>query len=169
MKRRDFRVEISEAAESLRLMPNDFKPVSLFKYEPILVSILDKFTTLGKRGLSYAWLWEHFKEPSFSFYSEDSWKQLAEIVEPLVAPEETLWFVAEDERGTKQNGNFWLYEGKIKAIVSLLGEMTAFEYYLVPKKLDWLLCENHHAVFYGVGEPIIERLKAKNLVSENAA
>ncbi len=94
---------------------------------------------------------------------------MAEIVEPLLASEETVWFVAEDERGTKQNGNFWLYEGKIKPIVSLLGEMIAFEYYLVPKKLDWLLCETHHDVLVGVGEPIVERLKVKKLVSENAA
>ena len=169
MERLDFRVEIDEAVASLRLTPEQFKPVSLLKYAQILISILDKFTTLGERGLSYSWLWEHFKEPQFSFYSEDAWKHLSEIVEPLVAPEETLWFIAEDERGTKQNGNFWLYEGKLNAIVSLLGEMTAFEYYLVPKKLDWLLCETHHDVLVGVGEPIIERLKAKKLVSENAA
>lgn len=169
MERRDFRVDIDEAVASLRLTPEDFKPVNLFKYEDILVSILDKFTTLGKRGLSYSWLWEHFKEPRFSFYSEDSWKHLPEIVAPLVAPEETLWFIAEDERGTKQNGNFWLYEGKIKPIISLLGEMTAFEYYLVPKKLNWLLCETHHDVLVGVGEPIVERLKTKKSVSENAA
>jgi hypothetical protein len=169
MERRDFRVDIDEAVASLRLSPEDFKLVNLYKYEQILVSILDKFTTLGKHGLSCAWLWQHFKEPQFSFYSENAWKHLPEIVEPLLAPEETFWFIAEDDRRTKQNGNFWLYEGKLKPISSLLGEMTAFEYYLVPKKLDWLLCETHHDVLIRVGEPIIERLKAKALVSENAA
>ena len=51
----------------------------------------------------------------------------------------------------------------------MLGEITHFEYFLVPKKLDWLLCENHHEVLYGVGEPIIEKLKAKKTVIENAA
>ena len=169
MERRDFRVDIDEAVASLHLTTEDFKPVNLFKYEQTLVSILDKFTTLGKRGLSYSWLWEHFKEPRFSFYFEDAWKRLSVIVEPLVAPEEMLWFVAEDERGTKQNGNFWLYEGKLKPIASLLGEMTSFEYYLVPKTFDWLLCENHHEVFYGVGEPIVERLKTVKLLNETAA
>jgi len=169
MERQDFRVEIDEVAASLRLAAEDFKSVSLFKYEQILVSILDKFTTLGKSGLYNAWLWEHFKEPKFSISLEEAWKHLPETLEPLLSPEEMLWFVAEDERGTKQNGNFWLYEGKIKAIVSVIGEMTAFEYYLVPKKLDWLLCETHHDVLVGVGEPIIKRLKTKKLINENSA
>jgi hypothetical protein len=47
---------------------------------------------------------------------------------------------------------------KIKAITSLIGETSVFEYYIVPKKLDWLLCENHDKLI-GIEEPVIARIK----------
>lgn len=165
MKPPDFRSDINEAIKLLQLSSEDFKLVNLYKYEDILVSILKKFTTLGKEGLSFAWLWEHFKEPLFSVRLPDGWKYLQEIIEPITVPEETFWFIAEDEHRTKANGNFWLYEGKIKAIAAVIGEMYGFEYYIVQKKLNWLLCETHHEILIGVGEPIIKGMKRNKFSS----
>jgi hypothetical protein len=159
MKRSDFRTDISEVVTALLLTTDQFKLVSLHSYEQILVSILEKFTYLGKLGLDHSWLWESFNEPRISFFPESTIPLLPEIFESLVDPDERLWFVAEDWHRTKRNGNFWLYEGKKNSIISVLEEMYPFEYYIVSKKLDWLLCENHHGVLIGAGEPIIERLE----------
>jgi hypothetical protein len=168
MKRRDFRSGINEAVKELNLSSEDFDSVNLHKYEEILVSVLNAFTSLGKRGLSYYWWWQHFKATRFSVQSPDAWRHLEEIIEPLASPEETFWFIAEDDEGTKKHGNFWLFEGTTKAIVSVIGEMRAYEYYIVPKKLNWLLCETHHDVLIGVGDPIIKSMKATKLSDEHA-
>lgn len=52
-RRSDFRVDFEEAAKTLNLSSHDFSLVSLHEYERILVSILDRFTNLGKKGLNY--------------------------------------------------------------------------------------------------------------------
>lgn len=159
MKRTDFRIEIDEAVKTLGIPAEDFKPANLYRYEDILVSIMDKFTTLGKLGLMKCWPWTDFKEPGFSFAPPEPLDHLEEIIAPISSPEETFWFIVEDEPGTKINDNFWLYEGKLKAIVTVLRESYDFEYYIVDKRLNWLLCETHHDVLIGVGEPIIQSLK----------
>ena len=40
----------------------------------------------------------------------------------------------------------------------MLAECYAFEYYLVPTDLAWLVCENNHGVLLAVGEPVRTRL-----------
>ena len=158
----NMRDQITEAMKTLDIPPEGLKPVSLHRYEEILISILEKFTTLGKAGLSSLWWWESFREPVSWLKLEDA----PSVLERLVSPDEYVWFVAEDNGG-KQRGNFWLYEGKIRPIVSVLGELFHFEYYIVSKKLEWLLCENHHNILMGVGQPAIERMAALTPAGRN--
>lgn len=152
----DFRADIEATVEVLNFSVNDFSLVSLHEYEQILVSILDQFTTLGKKGLNNSRWWESFKEP----YTSIHLSYAPGILQKLVPPKETVWFVAEDWRGTKQHSNFWLYESTVDVIAKLLGEMHGFEYYIVSKKFEWLLGEDHHGVLIGVGKPIVERIKS---------
>lgn len=154
-KRSDFRVDIEEAVKALNLPPSDFRLVSFHEYEPILMSILDRFTTLGKKGLNdHRWS-DSFKEPSCSVYLEDT----PGVLKELIPPQEDVWFVIEDWKGTKRQGKFWLYEGKISAIIEVIREMHSFEYYIVSKKFEWLLGEDHHGVLIGVGHSITEKIK----------
>jgi hypothetical protein len=55
-------------------------------------------------------------------------------------------------------GNFWLYESRINPVCAVLSECPAFEYYILPRKMDWLLCENHHNLIIGSGEAIVSKL-----------
>lgn len=41
----------------------------------------------------------------------------------------------------------------------MLREMHHFEYYVLHKKLAWLLCENNHGVLFAVGEDMPEELR----------
>jgi hypothetical protein len=52
---------------------------------------------------------------------------------------------------------FWLYEGRINAIISILKELSFEEYYIVSKKLEWILCENHHNLLIGSGKHIMKK------------
>lgn len=157
----DFRADIEEAVKALRLSANTFRLVNLHEYEPSLVSILERFTTLGKKGVNYSW-WGSLKEPHVSIHVAYP----PGVLQKLVPPQERVWFVAEDWRGTKRHGNFWLYEGTVAAIVKLLGEMYGFEYYIVSKKFEWLLGEDHHGVLIGVGQVVIERIENLKASSE---
>jgi hypothetical protein len=37
--------------------------------------------------------------------------------------------------------------------------MYGFEYYIVSKKFEWLLCENHHDILIAVGQPMVEKME----------
>lgn len=55
------------------------------------------------------------------------------------------WFIsaiAYDEAG-----KYWIAEATGIAIIRLIGEMHGFEYYIVDREMNWMLCENHHSVF----------------------
>lgn len=160
----DFRSHVEEAVKALSLSDCDFRLVSLHDYERILVAILDRFTTLGKKGFNYSGWWGSFKEQHSSVYPADAPAALRE----LVSPQETVWFVAENKGSAKQHGNFWLYEGKVAAVVKVIEEMYAFEYYIVSKKFEWLLGEDHHGVLVGVGQPITEKIERLKSIHKNA-
>lgn len=155
VERLDFRADIEVAVKVLSLSASDFRVLRFYEYENILKEIVAKFTTLGTKGINANWLWDSFKEPKFCIQLE----YVPAILKQLISSEETVWFIAEDWPSTKQHGKFWLYEGKIAAIVDVLGEMYGCEYYLVSKKFEWLLCENHHDILMAVGQPMVEKLK----------
>jgi hypothetical protein len=157
----DTRSNINDAIRSLQLEAKDFKLVSLYAYKEILLKVLEAFTTLDERGLSYTWLWEHFKGVRFSIRTDNN----LSILEEIIPENESVWFIALNGGKRKKQGNFWVYEGTIKPIVSVIGETLLLdEFYIVSKKLKWLICENHHDCLIGIGEDIVGKMKT---ASEN--
>ena len=148
------RQQINLTAAALSLKPTEFRQIRVHQYQDILMSIIEKFTTLGRKGWNATW-WDHFKGVESAIHTADAYKLLRE----LVPTEERVWFVAQDWGRNKHDGGFWLFEGKIQAIVSVLDEMFGFEYYIVSKKFEWLVCENHHDVLIGVGQPIVAKIR----------
>jgi hypothetical protein len=76
----------------------------------------------------------------------------------LIPAGELVWFVAEAKSQGKENGNFWLYESTMETIVPVLQCVQPFEYYVVSKKCEWLVCENHHGQLIASGEPMASKL-----------
>lgn len=148
----NLRDQINIITKEFHFTDEDFQIVRLTKYEQILRSIIENFTSLKMNQIN-KWWWEYFLYPAYSFYSENALDFLPE----LVKEEDAVWFVIEDER--KEKECYWLYEGKISAITTILKKLSFEEYYIVSKKLDWLLCENHHNLLIGCGEPIIRKMK----------
>ena len=148
----NLRDKINVVTKEIHLSNEEFQLVRLTKYKKIIASIVEKFTILKKTNVNM-WWWNYFNEPVCSFYPKDVFK----VLPNLIKNEETVWFVIEDER--KKQEHFWLYEGKINAIISVLKELSFEEYYIVSKKLEWIVCENHHNLLIGSGEAIVSKMK----------
>ena len=155
------RDEIRKASLEAGIDSDELRLVSHLKYRDILIRILDKRTTLGARGLESQWWWEHFKEPTEARQIVNNQVKFS----VLFPPTEFVWFVAEDWYKKKKLGKYWLYEGTIGAIDKLYWEMFGFEFYIVHRKFEWLLCLNHDDILIASGEEAVERLRAVDTFS----
>ena len=147
------REQLTEVAKAVGV-ESQIRLVEPHRYQAILERIILCRTKLDKSAVSALWWWEALREPVA--YSEPS--DAVATLRALVNASEPVWFVAEDGSSKKQ-GNFWLYESTIEPICAVLQEMPLFEYYLVSKKLEWLVCENHHGYVIASGEPMASKLE----------
>lgn len=141
--------EIAKALESLSLFERDFRRLPDPEAKTLYVELLDTFVDGGDRR----WWWEALKQEQTSIQFDDN-KGFERI--PLLVPDsrESVWFIAEEA----QMPFYPIYEATPETITKVLGECYAFEYYIVPKSKEWLLCENHHGYVIGVGNAVKERL-----------
>lgn len=106
-------------------------------------------------GNDRRWWWESFKEESESIAFEDG-KGFERVLKIVPNPNEVVWFVVEDD----QLSYYPIFECSVTNAVSIIGECFAFEYYLIPKSKNWLICENHHNYVIGVGSEITKGLSS---------
>jgi hypothetical protein len=145
---------ITAAARKLAL-DAQLKLVEPHRFEAILERIISTRTNLDMTATSALWWWEALREPVAHLEVEDPVSTLGHLVDP----NEEIWFVAEADSPSKKLGNYWLYESRIAPVCAVLSECPAFEYYIVSRKMDWLLCENHHSVLIGSGEAMARKLE----------
>jgi hypothetical protein len=137
---------LSIPSESFRLLPDDQGAVL---YQELLAEFV--------AGTDRRWWWEAFLKPSSSKTFEDG-TGFEKITELVPKPNAMVWFVVEED----QLPFYPIYEATPAAIQQVIGECYGFEYYIIPKSKDWLLCENHHNRMIGVGNQITARLEACN-------
>lgn len=149
----NFRSDVTEALKTIGCESESFSPVNIVRWRNIEKKIASSFLRNGVRDSKYRWWWEHLKEPVISFvpfYPPD-------MLLRLVPSDEQVYFILED--GNK----FWLYEGYINAFYKLVSEMYHFEYYVVSKKMEWLLCENHHSCLIASGNYMVKKINEHGL------
>lgn len=156
----NLRDRINFITKEFHLVEEDFQLVRLSRYKQTLNSIHEKFTNCKETQINKKWWWSSFLSPIDSFCPDDVFESLS----LLINENETVWFVIEDER--KVHEHYWLYEGKIRPIIKVLNELSFEEYYVVSKKLDWIICENHHNFLIGSGESIVEKMKFQDKNSD---
>ena len=117
---------------------SDFHFVRLTKWEDILNRIANRFLRNGNPDLNSIWLWETFRGPLKTEQPSDPMQWLQDYLDSS----ENYWFIA-----TEEDGKYWIAEATGTAIIRLIEEMYAFEYYVVDRQMNWILCENHHSVF----------------------
>jgi hypothetical protein len=100
-------------------------------------------------GSDRRWWWESFKLESMTKSFDDGlgFNRLTAIVPDK---DEIVWFMVEDDTLP----NYPIFECSTLNAVKVIGECFAFEYYLIPKNLQWLLCENHHDTLIGIGNKL---------------
>lgn len=141
--------EIENAIRALSLSDKEFRKLPESEAESIYFELLETFVEGGNRR----WWWEAFKNESKSINFEDH-KGFERITAIVPNSKELVWFIAEED----QLPFYPVYEGTPEAITKVIGECYAFEYYIVQKNKEWLLCENHYNQVIGVGELVEQRL-----------
>lgn len=144
-------IEIDAAVALLGLGDEQFCRVKDGKAADVFASLEATFVAVAGRR----WLWEVFHRPASSVTFADQ-KAFARLPRVVPDPEESLWFVVEDDGG---NG-FLVYECSASVATRVIGECFGFEYYLVDRSMRWLVCENHHDRLIAVGGVAVCRLRA---------
>lgn len=127
-----------DITDALKSVPEaDFKFVSPHSFQPILDRIANRFLMEGTRDLRFIWLWERFCYQTGGSQPADALLE----VEQRLEPQDRYWFLASDEQG-----KYWVADASGSGIVAVLRQMYGFEYYIVDRHMNWLICENHHGM-----------------------
>jgi len=138
--------EVEKAIETLGLSEEDIVLLDNIAGEKVFKDCLRHFVKSGDRR----W-WEDFRQAFFLF--EDFDKPFEHLNEIMPDVEAKVWLVVEDD-----NEPFYpVYDVKPDIIGQIIGECFAFEYYIIDKNKEWLLCENHHNTLIGIGDKLRER------------
>lgn len=141
--------EISNAIKTLNFSDEQIKLLDFDSGKELYYELLDRFVISGDRR----WWWEDFKIEDFDFVdSEKPFEKLNEIIPDL---NKKVWLMVEDD----QEEYYPIYDCEPSIIGQIIGECFGFEYYVIDKNMDWLICENHHNRLIGLGQ----RLKDKNI------
>jgi hypothetical protein len=146
--RENHREYLLSTARSLSIPEQQFRAVADEDGGAILESIRQAF------GSATPWWREPRRELPYwgrRLPEDQSFWLISQVVPD---PSELVWFLAlhYGERGM-------VFESVPIIVEGLLGETHLFEYAIVSKRLDWLLGEEDHGVFIGVGQQVVERLQ----------
>lgn len=147
------RDDIERIIKELSINRLYFFEVGKKQWQDIINNLEEEFLEKKHYSRSVHWGWEVLQEPRYAlrFLNDDGYKYLNEFID-----EDIIWLIAEDYKN-----KMWVYEGKADVIISVIAESIYLkEYYLVSKKYEWILCENHHAVIFGSGNKVVNKMRA---------
>ncbi|MVN79332.1 hypothetical protein GO988_23625 [Hymenobacter sp. HMF4947] len=145
-----FKDDLLQLAASSGISRKEFEAVGIQAWPAIMRKIEAAFVLKTSATTRFNWWWESFKGPQYRLFFDTAWA--VDYLTQLVDEHEQIWLVACD---TDQDpSKFWLFQGTVQATQWLLQEHCYFEYYLVSKKYQWLLCETDHDVLIGLGSAI---------------
>jgi hypothetical protein len=140
------RIEINNCIKDYNLK---IEPLNINKWNEIEHKIINYFTETND-GLT--WMWENKIINKFDSFAKQisDFNILIEIIYETINKEELLWFFVEDTLNYKTK--YWGYEGKITEIIKLFKEIHLDDFYIVSKKLEWVIGQNHHDILFCFGE-----------------
>jgi hypothetical protein len=148
----NLRADIENIIKDKNLTSEDFRQLRVHEdWKIIEENIYHTFCKLDHPTQRPIWLWEYFKLDTFSIATEQPHKLLGKLIDN----DETVWFFVSGDKD-----KFWFYEGKVKAIVTVIEESSYLgELYLASKKYEWLICINHHDTLIATGHITPDKLK----------
>jgi len=148
------RSDIEEQRKELIIDTSDFSEINLHQYEDILKNIWKSFTKLGHQAKNNFWINHHIENAvSHNPTSED---EVIKILKDIIPLNDKYWFIGQETKN--ECPKYWLYEGSLASIISILDNMYLFDFYIVDKKYKWIISEEHHGIIVGTGEPIKKKL-----------
>ncbi|GHU65736.1 hypothetical protein AGMMS49983_13980 [Clostridia bacterium] len=151
----NLRVQIKKTIEEHHL---DIVALNIYEWRAVENRIAEHF--IGTKNTELFWMWENHITSNFKQYSKQvsEFSELSRILKNVINHDEVLWlFLGDTLHGQTK---FWGYSGNIEPIVALLEELPPLDFYIVSKKLEWLIGQNHHDILFGFGE-IISSLAEK--------
>ena len=150
------RAEIAGIIKEEKIAETQFRALGVHEnWDVIEEKILATFCDSIQRPV---WLWKHLKLASSSFRVD----RPEDYLKDLIMPDQDIYFFINDT-----NNRLWFYEGRIDAIVSVIGESALIdEMYFSSKKYEWLICINHHNILIATGSLMVNevsKLKSKLL------
>jgi hypothetical protein len=147
--------EIATAQLTLRISEEVFHAWSASGGDHVVQSVRQRFLTHPERPSVFWWDQELRKQACAVLVDGPGLHQLSYLV-PSV--EKGVWFITNTE-GAGPGEPIAVYEATVPAVQQILSEVRGHhEYYLTPKQLTWMLCENHHGQIIATGAPVVERL-----------
>ncbi|MGR6542602.1 DUF6756 family protein [Paenibacillus tundrae] len=154
------RLEIEELIKKCSINRQELFEVRKDQWKSILDHIEKHFLKKTHYTQDLHWGWNRLREPHYALrFNEQPYRSIKEII-----ADEWIWFIAED-----YNDKMWIYEGDKNIIFDkIIPELYHLdEYFLVSKKYEWLVCEDHHEIVHFSGEGIIHQAKKFELENES--
>ena len=144
-------IEIQNAIKSLNLQQSDIRLLDPLVSRPLYFDLLKSFV----RGADRRWWWEDFVNSSESYTAGESigYLSIPELVPDIM---EQVWFMVEE----CDLDHYPIYETTPAIAALVIGECYGYEYYLIAKDRNWLLCENHHNRFIGLGKSVTAKIRS---------
>jgi hypothetical protein len=150
------RDDLEEARKTLGFTTTEFGEVRIHSYQQILEKIWVTFTKLGHEAERHWWINHHLEGDVVGLNPKLDISVFA-ILNEILPSDERLWLIGNENRN--QHPKYWLYETTAENLIKVLEEMYLFDFYICPKKYDWLVTEEHHGVILAVGEPVASKLR----------
>ncbi len=146
------RVEIEQYLKDHPHLHTQIKEAPKHSYESIIQQIELRFVDKSKNrkaGIHWANMGMYRKDIPFIFKAQDKIDFLTLLPKIIPKSESTFWLLIET-----QGDKYWLYEGTLPAITEIINHIVTSDFYIVSKKMEWLISENHHDVWSFVGEKL---------------
>lgn len=141
--------EIHNAIKALHYSDEQIKKLHFDDGKLVFNELLNHFVKSGDRR----WWWEDFNEVSFDFIDYE--KPFEHLIDIIPSVTDNVWLMVEDD----QEDYYPIYDCKPSVIGHMISACFGFEYYVIDKSMEWLICENHHRRLIGIGR----KLKEKNI------
>jgi len=148
--------DVLAAADRLSIPRERFDLVGADSWRPIFHTIIDRFCDRAVVDRQKSYLWETLVGATESVALDQPLH--LEVLSVLSEPSDRVFLLLEDWDGAKFYENYWLFDGRLADTLAILDELHLVEFYLVAKKFEWLIGENHHNVVFASGEQAVRIL-----------
>lgn len=144
------RQDIEKTIKEFSLNRNRIFEVSKQDYKQILKKIEQTFVLYGQ---TIHWANMGYYNQNFPVWTVDCrdnpfW---FEKLNKIIPNPQNAVYVLFEEMG-RQRPKYWVFEMYLEELIIILNESIVNDYYIISKKYDWLISENHHRIVSFVGK-----------------